>query len=93
VGHAPTDHGAEGGIVQPSFQFLGSLCNGGVLRCPGGGGGCGDTFCCPLCLSVVVSSSLLGISSVGEWPAIARRACQDGRGPQSAGWSGSGVEG
>ncbi len=37
MGHAPTDHGAEGGIVQPPFQFVGSLCNGGVSQCLGGG--------------------------------------------------------
>ncbi len=35
----------------------------------------------------------LGISLVGKWLAAARQACQDRRGPQSAGWFGSGIEG
>jgi hypothetical protein len=35
VEHAPTNHGAEGGVVQPLFWFIGSLCSGGVSQCPG----------------------------------------------------------
>jgi hypothetical protein len=58
----------------------------------GGGGGCGGALRCPLSLSVVVLLLLSGISSVGGEPAATGRACQDGRGPQSAGWSGSGIE-
>ena len=59
-----------------------------------GGGGCGGALCGSLVLSV--SSSLLlllGLLLGGGWLDVLRRACQDGRGPQSAGRSRSGVVG
>jgi hypothetical protein len=43
--------------------------------------------------SLVVSSSLSESSTFGVDPLVARRACQDGKGPQSAGRSGVGVLG
>ncbi len=58
-----------------------------VLDCCGawGGGGRDGILGFSLSLSVVVSSSLSEVSPVGEGPLAARRAFQDGRGPQSAG--------
>ena len=49
---------------------------------------------CSSSSSSVVSSSLSDeVSSFGVDPLVVRRACQDGKGPQSAGRSGVGVLG
>jgi len=58
-----------------------------------GGGDCGGTCVSSSVSSSNVSSSLSWGSLVGRRPAAARRACQDVRGPQSLGGSGSGVDG
>ncbi len=66
-----------------------------ALDCCGalGGGGCGGILGCSSSSSVVVLSLLSEVSPVGEGPLAAQQVCQDGRGPQSAGWSGTGVAG
>ena len=57
-----------------------------------GGGGGGGTLGGSSSLSVGISSLLLPVTLlVGEFPVVLRWACQDGRGPQSVGRSGSGV--
>ena len=58
-----------------------------------GGGDCGGTCVSSSVLSSNVLTLLSWGSLVGWCPAAARRACQDGRGPQSSGQSGSGVGG
>ena len=55
--------------------------------------GCSGVLGCSSSSSVVVSLSLLEVSSFGGDSLVARRACQDGKGPQSAGRFGTGVVG
>ncbi len=71
----------------------GGWCGGGGGRRGRGGGDCGGTCVSSSVLSLNVLPSLLWGSLVGQRPAAARRACQDVRGPQSSGRSGSDVEG
>jgi hypothetical protein len=103
MGHTTANHGAEGRVVEPSFWIIDSFIGfsfgrgrvtwwwGGRRGC--GGGDRGGALGLSSLLSSNVSLSLSGESLVGGCPDVARRACQDGRGPQSSGWSGSGVEG
>ena len=72
-----------------------SAVGGGYCGVQGlGKGGCGGALGGSSVLSVVVSSLLLfGVSLGGGWPDVLRCTCQDGRGPQSADCSGSGVTG
>ncbi len=63
-----------------------------VLDCCGAGGRSG-VLGCSSSLSLVVSSSLLEVSPFGVDLLVVRRACQDGKGPQSAGRSGIGASG
>jgi hypothetical protein len=55
--------------------------------------GRGGVLGCSFLSSAVVSSLLPEVSPFGGGPLVARHACQDGRGPQSAGCSGTGVAG
>jgi len=55
--------------------------------------GRGGVLGCSSSSSAVVSSLLSEVSPFGGGPLVARRACQDGKGPQSAGRSGTGVAG
>jgi hypothetical protein len=88
MGHASSDHGAEIRIIEPSFWFVMGLCGVGC-----GAWGRSGVLGCSSSSSSVVSSSLSEVSSFGVDPLVARRACQDGKGPQSAGRSGVGVLG
>ena len=59
-----------------------------------GGGGCGGALGGSLVLSLGVSLLLfLGLLLGGVWLDVLWRACQDGKGPQSAGCSRSVVDG
>ncbi len=103
MGHTMANHGAEGRVVEPSFWIIGSFIGFGFGRGRvtwwwegqrgRGGGNRGGMLGLSSSLSSNVLLSLLGESLVGGHPAVAQRACQDGRGPQSLGRSGSGVEG
>ena len=53
--------------------------------------GCGGVLGCSSLSSAVVSSLLSEVSPFGGGPLVARRACQNGKGPQSADRSGPGV--
>jgi hypothetical protein len=55
--------------------------------------GRGGVLGCYSLSSAVVSSLLSEVSPFGGGPLVERRACQDGRGPQSAGHSGTCVAG
>ena len=76
-----------------SFSAEGGWCGGDGGRRGHGGGDCGGTCESSSVSFSDVSSSLSWESLVGRCPAAAQRACQDGRGHQSSGRSGSGVEG
>ena len=76
-------------MLSPTMeQRVGSL----RLDCCGAGGRSG-VLGCSSSLSLVVSSLLSEVSPFGVDLLVARRACQDGKGPQSAGHSGIGVSG
>ena len=64
-----------------------------VIMLQDGGGGRGGSLGLSSSVSSNGSSSLSLESLVGERPAAVQCACQDGRGPQSLGRSGSGGEG
>ena len=68
-----------------SFSAEGGWCGGDGGRRGRGGGDCGGTCVSSSVLSSNVSTLLLWGSLVGWRPAAVRRACQDGRGPQSSG--------
>jgi hypothetical protein len=73
-----------------AVSVVGGYCDARGL----GGRGCGGALGGSLVLSVGVSSLLLiGVPLGDVWLDVLRRACQDGRGPQSAGRSGSSVVG
>jgi hypothetical protein len=89
VGHALSDHGAESRIVEPSFWIIMGLCGIGLLRCLG-------AWRCPQLLFLVVCGCLIiavGSVSICGGSLVVRCACQDGKGPQSAGRSVTGVVG